>query len=252
MVKTKKDLTGMVFGRLKVLEQTEDYITPNGSHLAQWLCECSCEDHTIKPIRGISLTRTTHPVVSCGCLGREHSLELKQINRKYNKYDIVDNIVYIYFNNCDEYTTVNLDKWESIPYIKELCWTKWNNGYAVARIPADLIGFFGGKTVIGLHQLICPCECGFEPDHLDRDKLNNTTNNLQSKTHSHNSYNTDLYSCNKSGVTGVCWYEQTNKWIAYIRVDGELIRLGYYVDKEDAIEARRSAEIKYFGEVKNK
>ena len=32
MVKVKKDLTGMVFGRLTVLEQVEDYICPQGVH----------------------------------------------------------------------------------------------------------------------------------------------------------------------------------------------------------------------------
>ena len=43
MVKVKKDLTGMVFGRLTVLQQAEDYIAPNGRHSTQWLCECSTE-----------------------------------------------------------------------------------------------------------------------------------------------------------------------------------------------------------------
>ena len=47
MVKVKKDLTGMVFGRLTVLEQVEDYISPQGVHRAMWLCQCECGKTTI-------------------------------------------------------------------------------------------------------------------------------------------------------------------------------------------------------------
>ena len=36
MVKVRQDLTGMVFGRLKVLEQTEAHIQPNGVHRPKW------------------------------------------------------------------------------------------------------------------------------------------------------------------------------------------------------------------------
>ena len=53
MVKVRKDLTGKTFGRLKVLEQADDYIRPsNGAHEAQWLCERSCEEHTKLIVRG--------------------------------------------------------------------------------------------------------------------------------------------------------------------------------------------------------
>ncbi len=33
MVKVRQDLTGMVFGRLKVLEQAEDHIQPYDVHI---------------------------------------------------------------------------------------------------------------------------------------------------------------------------------------------------------------------------
>ena len=46
MVKVKNNLIGMVFGMLTVKEQAEDYVKPkSGKHEAQWLCECSCEEH---------------------------------------------------------------------------------------------------------------------------------------------------------------------------------------------------------------
>ena len=39
MVKVRDDLTGLAFGVWKVLEQTEDYVSPGGYHMAQWKCE---------------------------------------------------------------------------------------------------------------------------------------------------------------------------------------------------------------------
>ena len=39
MVKVRDDLTGLVFGIWKVLEQTEDYVSPGGYHMAQWKCK---------------------------------------------------------------------------------------------------------------------------------------------------------------------------------------------------------------------
>lgn len=51
----------------------------------------------------------------------------------------------------------------------------------------------------------------------------------------------------KSGVTGVTWRSDRNKWMAQIRVDGKLINLGNYIDVDQAIKARRDAETLYFG-----
>ena len=57
-----KDLTGMKFGRLTVIERAE-----NKGGKVHWLCKCECGNETI--VRGISLKngRTT----SCGCYKRQ-------------------------------------------------------------------------------------------------------------------------------------------------------------------------------------
>ena len=86
MVKVRKDLTGQKFGRLTVLCQTEDYITPKGKHNAQWLCQCSCNNMNNIIVRGNRLT--DGQTKSCGCLKEEGH------NRKHNEYKIENNIIY--------------------------------------------------------------------------------------------------------------------------------------------------------------
>lgn len=69
MVKVREDLTGKTFGRLTVVKQAKDYISPNGERQAQWLCECSCKKNNYVVVRGMSLKNGD--TQSCGCLQRE-------------------------------------------------------------------------------------------------------------------------------------------------------------------------------------
>lgn len=64
--------------------------------------------------------------------------------------------------------------------------------------------------------------------------------------------NRPLRSHNTSGITGVSLHKQTNKWRAYIEYDQKYIHLGLFDTKEEAIKARKLAEIKYFGEYRYK
>lgn len=66
-----RDLTGQQFGRLTVLER--DYSKTGMA--AYWICKCSCG--TIKSIRGSNLTATTKPTLSCGCLRKEKTTQIK-------------------------------------------------------------------------------------------------------------------------------------------------------------------------------
>ena len=168
--------------------------------------------------------------------------------KKYNEYKIEKNIVYIKLSNCDEYTMIDLDKWNNISYIKECYWYRGNNGYAWGTIPKKYRKLFNNKKTIGLHQLICPCKEGYEPDHLDRNKLNNLTNNLTPKTRSENMLNVGLRSNNKSGYTGVGWRKDKNKWYSEIKVNGKAMYLGLFDNIEDAITAYENAKMEYFGE----
>lgn len=66
-----KDLTGMRFGRLTVVELVDDYVSPKGKHRKQYKCLCDCG--TEKVIIGENLSRGL--TLSCGCLQKERGAE---------------------------------------------------------------------------------------------------------------------------------------------------------------------------------
>lgn len=82
-------------------------------------------------------------------------------------------------------------------------------------------------------------------DHKDTVRTNNRFNNLRVVTSSVSNRNRGLDKRNKSGVTGVAWDKSTSKWYAYICVESQMINLGKFEYKEDAILARMTAEKKY-------
>jgi len=82
-------------------------------------------------------------------------------------------------------------------------------------------------------------------DHIDGDTSNNTPTNLREVSASTNHKNTKRHKHNTSGVNGVSWDKDRNKWMAHIQVSGKSITLGRYVDKQDAINARTVANEEY-------
>lgn len=82
-------------------------------------------------------------------------------------------------------------------------------------------------------------------DHIDQDKLNNRWLNLRSVTSKENQKNLPMPKTNTSGFTGVNWHKGAGKWRAEIQVDGQAKHLGVFSDINDAIEARKKANIEY-------
>jgi len=76
------NLEGMVFGRLKVLYR--DITKTKGVY---WICQCSCENKTIKSIHAGSLvpSKSVKGTQSCGCFAKEN---MSKVKKKYNKYDL--------------------------------------------------------------------------------------------------------------------------------------------------------------------
>lgn len=61
----------------------------------------------------------------------------------------------------------------------------------------------------------------------------------------------NVRSDNTSGVTGVFWVKNANKWGASIKTNGKSVHLGYFANFEDAVIARENAEKKYLSKFWN-
>lgn len=51
---------------------------------------------------------------------------------------------------------------------------------------------------------------------------------------------------NTSGVTGVCFDRSSGKWLAYLNINKKNVLYKHFKNKQDAINARKEAEEKYF------
>lgn len=112
------------------------------------------------------------------------------------------------------------------------------------------LAFMYEGKIVKAHKLICIYMLGAIPekceiDHEDHNKLNNKWNNLRIVTKQGNSTNLPKYKSNTSGVTGVSWHKNQQKWIARIMVRNKAIQLGSFANIEDAIKSREEAILKY-------
>lgn len=82
-------------------------------------------------------------------------------------------------------------------------------------------------------------------DHINHIKTDNRMLNLRAVSHSDNKKNTPKHANNTSGATGVVFCKKNSKWIARIQLTGKTKHLGYFKEKDDAVVARRRANILY-------
>jgi len=99
-----------------------------------------------------------------------------------------------------------------------------------------------------LHSLVMGAKDGQHIDHINRDRLDNRKKNLRFATQQQNTCNSSIRKDNTSGVTGIRYREDRGKWTACINYKGVTYRLGHFSRKEDAVIARKEAEVRFFGE----
>jgi hypothetical protein len=82
-------------------------------------------------------------------------------------------------------------------------------------------------------------------DHINGNGADNRIENLRCVPQAQNNKNAKRRIDNTSGVTGVLWYKANRKWGAKIHHEGSYIFLGLFEKMEDAIAARKQAEVKF-------
>ena len=228
-----KDLTGMVFGRWKVLRFVE-----RKNKVTYWECECQCEKRTIKDVDGNSLKRGK--TQSCGCLKSEKQIEHNKINkRKYNTYNLTGEYGIGYTEKNEEFY-FDLEDYNKIKYY---CWCKHYKGYIYTNI---------NQKYQSMHRYILNYTEDDVIDHKNRVKHDNRKENLKVCEQIINMKNQNVRCNNVSGVVGVTWSKQHEKWQSYIAINRKNVHLGFFINKEDAIIARLKAEKKHNYSGKNK
>ncbi|WP_017903577.1 HNH endonuclease signature motif containing protein [Pseudomonas asplenii] len=96
------------------------------------------------------------------------------------------------------------------------------------------------------HRVIWLCVYGNWPgelDHINGNRSDNRIENLREVSRQENLRNQKVRTNSSTGAMGVT--REGRKWRARIRVDGAFIHLGYFDSIDEAVAARRAANIKY-------
>lgn len=120
------------------------------------------------------------------------------------------------------------------------------NGYFEVRFYRD-----GKQNRMYSHRILFYAKHGYLPeflDHIDRDRKNNSIQNLRPATSSQNKQNASIRSDNTSGFVGVQLRKESGKWRSLINLNKKAYHLGDFTDKNDAIKARKDAEESLYGE----
>ncbi|MCI6867820.1 MAG: transcriptional regulator [Lachnospiraceae bacterium] len=256
-----KDLTGLRIGKLTVVSPTEERIR----NAIVWRCRCDCgneilvESRRLKP--GI--------IYSCGCekpteeIGKDltglHFGKLTVL-RKSGKKAKDGNPLWLC--QCDCGNTIETTKRRLITGNTSSC--------GCGRKPplkAWIGKRFGKLTVLsyvrkenGFHIWHCKCDCGNFVDVRQSNLQNGWTTSCGCQREpAKNLHYVDgtcveslrsdvMYKTNTSGVRGVYYSKQRNKWIAQIMFKRKCYNLGGYDTLEEAAQVRKIAEDKLFGD----
>ena len=121
-----EDITGRRFGRLTVLYQGEDAITPsNGKHIQRYMCLCDCGN--TKLIRKYHLTRGL--ILSCGCLHRENLGEY----RKKHGYSHKERLYGVWLNMKERCRNPKNNHYKSYGGRGISVCDEWSNDYLAFR-----------------------------------------------------------------------------------------------------------------------
>lgn len=240
---TGADLTSEHFGRWEVIAPAPSKRDGTGHLRKYWLCRCSCKQHTEKIVDQRSLTSGKSQ--SCGCYGKERRAEGLKEKRLHNTFEIIEDYCVVRDNSGHEFY-IDID---DIPKVAERYWYVRKNDKYVYSHNRDSETNTDHK--IALHTYLMG---EAYVDHIDFNPANNRRSNLRipsqndclTTNQGYNNHNRRTVNRNNtSGCTGVCWLKDQNKWRAEIQFNYKTIHLGTYTNKEDAIAARKAAEMEY-------
>ena len=256
-----KDLSGMRFGKITVVEPTEERIR----NAVVWRCRCDCgrellvESRKLKP--GI--------MESCGCTKAPYEGVTDLTGYQFGKLTVIGKSGNkakdgnpLWLCRCSCGNTIEVTKRRLITGNTRSC--------GCGRKPAlnDWVGKrFGMLTVEayvgkekGVHIWRCRCDCGTVVDVRQTNLKNGMTQSCGCRRNPTKNLHYEkgtcvemlrpdvMYKTNTSGVRGVYYHTRRKKWIAQIMFRQKCYYLGAYEHIEDAARVRAEAEEKIFGD----
>jgi hypothetical protein len=212
MKEFRSDLSGKTYNMLTAIS----FQYNKNSH-SYWLFRCDCGEE--KVLRGNQVVYGS--TVSCGCFQKNR---MKVHDFYYHPlYTVWNSMMQRCFNESQE-AYVNYgargitvcDRWLEVENFIDDMYPSYEDGLTIERVKVN--------------ENYCPENCKWA-------------------TPSEQGYNRRRPSNNKSGKTGVAFFR--GKWQAYIYKDSKKILLGNFTDIEDAIAARKKAEIELYGFIKD-
>jgi hypothetical protein len=158
---------------------------------------------------------------------------LKGIPKCHNRFEFVDGYV-IGYTNKNEKFFIDTEDYEKI---KDTYWS-YNYHHYLRNLRGELMH----RVVMGV------TEPDISVDHINHIEWDNRKENLRLCSHDENMFNRIKKSNNTSGVIGVNYEKDSNKWRARLWIKGKLMFSKRFNNFDDAVKARKDAEKKYFGE----
>lgn len=266
-----QNLVGKKYGKLTVIAKHPEKVGKN--RRIQWICKCECGNKR----NCITYSLNSGKAVSCGC-----HLEKNLIGMKFNHLEVVSkskktnkwNATFWKCKcDCGNYTEVRTGhlnsgsvkscgckiglmrhaikgdeapEYRSWLAMKQRCYNSNNVSFK----------HYGGRGITVCEKWINSYKTFYEdmgerPNKnysLDRIDVNEGYNpeNCRWADRTTQSRNTRIDKSTASGYKGVNWNKGHKKWHAHIRLNYKPINLGYYEDLDEAIQARKDGEIKYW------
>lgn len=231
-----RDLTGEVFEKLTVIKyEGRKFLGTQGQYSYLWECKCECGNIVHVTSRDLISKNTK----SCGCI-RGENYRAKFLN----KYDMSGEYGVGYFNSGGEFY---FDK-DDYDLIKDYTWYKNEYGYAITLYKRQRIRMH--RLIMNVDSELHHNASEYIIDHINGVTYDNRKSNLRICTQSENCLNKKMPSTNTSGYVGVGLSK--GKYRAYIQINNKYIHLGTFDNIDDAIKARKDAELKYFGKFSRK
>lgn len=209
---TKSSLQpGDIFNGMELIEHLE----PNKpKSKSSWKILCYCG----KVFTGLAQNVYSGATKSCGCSRFSHSGSNTRL------YSIWLNMR----RRCSETTNIHYEHYGGKGI--KVC-DAWNEDFSSFRDWSLLNGYSEKLTI----------------DRIDGDK-NYEPSNCRWAGKTLQARNKKANRKSKSGILGVTWNKKEKKWHSRISVGKDSFHLGTHIELKEAIEARREAEIKYWGE----